>query len=452
MHVTDIWLAIGLAASIIPTESSGAGYDACDAASQGRLEASTALCDVRKGAVKFTGDVLFQLTGKVNSAEACASLCAGSALEGCEAFTFCPAEENPVEGQLSEPWCLLMKSVTEVSEDRSPFPGKCDSGRPCSAPCTDLDSQLARIYPEVPSRLSSSCDALVSAQPGNCYYSTHDGSSIDTSSIPNVRLVQALCPARCLSCMSGKTQAVIHATAAASRLATIAASAEAWLEEGCSVEKDTVYEAPGAIGNSRYLYIWSVVYSADNCASFCAAREGCVGFTFYNSDSGDFKRLDCVLHNSTQALDAGKRKDPCCESGRPCAARCTNHNLYLSVLMHQAGAKHIQNCEEYLMYQLFKFNVSTCRELPGAEVMEALCSLSCFVRGARNESTPRSLTSSTPTVPPRAVETTTSSVTVIKAVSLSATSFAIRQAEGCIAVLLLSTCVIIRTGTDLGLW
>ncbi|CAE8679027.1 unnamed protein product, partial [Polarella glacialis] len=276
-----------------------------------RFAVEVTTCGLRRGFVPFRGNLLHQALQTVNSTEACAALCAGTALQGCGAFSFCSYADSDVDGGYVH-MCTLL----------SPIPGKCDSGRPCAAPCKDLDEQVALVFPG-----AALAAAAVAANAGNCWSSQHDGGGNATT----------------------------------------------------GVQANRVYQDPNG---SSYLFKWVGVISADQCASFCAARSACLGFTFYKLAAGylagDFARFDCVLQNSSAALGDGSRTDACCDSGLPCAAQCANHDVYVSLLMKAGGVPEISNCEEYVMYKysLFTYKVSSCRDLPSSEVMEALCPLS----------------------------------------------------------------------------
>ena len=279
--------------------------------------------------VPFSGILFQQMAGKVNATEACAALCAGSALQGCEAFVFCKPDETSHEVGLSIDFCMLLHTVQEVTNDRSPFPGRCTSGRACSSDCRDLDAQLPLVFPEAEASLTSSCSQLIYHQPGNCWSSWNDGKQEETTD-PDMRLVQALCPESCRSCAYPSLQAQMplgshqnHATVAAAelarRVAIVAVTAE------CSIERGVAYQAD----MRGFLFKWQAVLNAETCASLCASSADCLAFTFYVADHEDFSKFDCVLHNSTSASTRGRRSDPCCNSGPACAARCSNQNQYV---------------------------------------------------------------------------------------------------------------------------
>ncbi|CAE8711937.1 unnamed protein product, partial [Polarella glacialis] len=185
-------------ASIPPTSPA-----ACAAAAQisgdGWLEAAVTTCGLRRGFVPFRGNLLHQALQTVNSTEACAALCAGTALQGCGAFSFCSYADSDVDGGYVH-MCTLLSSVVEGATDWSPIPGKCDSGRPCAAPCKDLDEQVALVFPGAAlAAVTRSCQAAVAANAGNCWSSQHDGGGNATTGL-DLRFVQSLCPVSCRSC------------------------------------------------------------------------------------------------------------------------------------------------------------------------------------------------------------------------------------------------------------
>ncbi|CAE7943071.1 SLC35E2B [Symbiodinium sp. KB8] len=192
-------------------------------------------------------------------------------------------------------------------------------------------------------------------------------------------MVQAVCPESCRSCSNASLQGTSrsgsrgHATVAAAELARMTASVPATAR--CSIERQIAYQ-----DQSRYFFRWRAVLSAETCASLCASSPECLAFTFYVTDQSEFSKFDCVLHNSTSASTHGRRADPCCHSGQACAARCTNQDLYVSLLTQTSGLSYITNCEEYLVSLFFAQNASSCQSLPDPGLTEGLCALSCFAR------------------------------------------------------------------------
>jgi len=327
-------------------------------------------------------------------------------MQGCEGFIFCKADETSHSVGLSLDFCMLLHSVQDVAGDRSPFPGRCTSGRACAASCQDLDSQLPLVFPDADSALTSSCSELVRQQPGNCWSSWNDGKAEHTSD-PDVRLVQALCPESCRSCAGAASQGFMldgrrsHAAVAAVELSYKTASVPQI--SPCSIEAGVLYDA-----GAEYLFKWRAVLSADICASFCASTVECLAFTFFMETTGSFSKFDCVLHNTTLAFTSGRRSDPCCRSGLACAARCTNQDLYVSLLMETGGLAYITNCEEYLVSTLFAQNASTCQNLSDPGLTQGLCPLSCYVRSQNSSPGGDSdvYPTSPPTLPPTTAATT----------------------------------------------
>ena len=220
-----------------------------------------------------------------------------------------------------------------MPDDRSPFPGRCSSGRACASDCRDLDSQLSRIFPDADASLTSSCSELIGHQPGNCWSSWNDGKREEEATDPDIRLVQALCPESCRSCSSAAIRGLSvggrsHATVAAAELARRTELVPATPQ--CTVEQGVVYEDVAG-----YLFKWRAVLNADICASLCSSSTDCLAFTFYAADHAEFSKFDCVLHNSTAAT-SGRRSNSCCISGQACAARCRNQNLYVPASSQEA--------------------------------------------------------------------------------------------------------------------
>ena len=268
------------------------GFSSCEASLQ--FGSSTSDCNIYEH-VPFSGALFQQMAGKVNSTEACAALCAGAALQGCEAFIFCKSDQTSHEVGLSVDFCMLLHTVQEVQGDRSPFPGRCSSGRTCASDCRDLDPQLSLVFPDADASLVSSCSALIDRQPGNCWSSWNDGKREETTD-PDIRIVQALCPESCRSCSNASVEGTSrsgnrgHATVAAAELARMTASVPATAR--CTIERQIAYQ-----DESGYFFKWRAVLSAETCASLCASSPECLAFTFYVADQSDFSKFDCVLHN-----------------------------------------------------------------------------------------------------------------------------------------------------------
>eukprot|EP00929_Paragymnodinium_shiwhaense_P077111 TRINITY_DN39692_c0_g1_i1.p1 TRINITY_DN39692_c0_g1~~TRINITY_DN39692_c0_g1_i1.p1 ORF type:complete len:542 (-),score=93.68 TRINITY_DN39692_c0_g1_i1:139-1764(-) len=320
-------------------------------------------CGLERGRVPFSGEAFFY-SEAIKTAEACAALCAGTALQGCEAFSFC-RKMDPSTGAISRT-CMLMTEVNETAGDYSAVPGGCDSGRPCASRCEDNDIEVPSLFMQAPG--TTCADLLAANGMPNCWASLNDAGD-DLAA--DLRLVQAICPATCFGCAAEPSGE--HTEAAA--LAVASAAAE--LEEPCQYEKGYVYGADD-IGN---MFLWRLVGTSDVCASFCASTVGCLGWTYYKQHAANFSRGDCVLHNRSDAMvGSSRRLDECCDSGFPCTARCVNHEVYIMALMYVQNMSTIRTCEEYVSMSSVHYGTSVCRDMPIGDLVEGVCPLSCYVR------------------------------------------------------------------------